>query len=81
MLDCIILFVGEYQVLCKGAESSVLKKCIAGPIDETIEHVDYYASVSTGLALNSTLFTLTSETTASTRRDQSKTNCYTMNDE
>ncbi|XP_067947974.1 phospholipid-transporting ATPase IF-like isoform X2 [Watersipora subatra] len=37
--------LGEYQVLCKGAESSVLKKCIAGPIDETIEHVDTYASM------------------------------------
>jgi len=40
------LVTGEYQVLCKGAESSVLKKCVAGPIDATIEHVDYYASVS-----------------------------------
>ena len=41
-----LLVTGEYQVLCKGAESSVLKKCVAGPIDATIEHVDYYASVS-----------------------------------
>ena len=37
--------LGEYQVLCKGAESSVLQKCVGGPIDETIEHVDYYAGV------------------------------------
>lgn len=32
-------------MMCKGAESSVLQKCVSGPIDETIEHVDYYAGV------------------------------------
>ena len=33
-------------MLCKGAESSVLKKSVDGPIDQTREHVDFYASVS-----------------------------------
>jgi len=33
-------------VLCKGAESAVLKRCVSGPVDITIEHVDYFASVS-----------------------------------
>lgn len=37
------------MVLCKGAESSVLQKCVSGPIDETIEHVDYYAGVCTSI--------------------------------
>lgn len=33
-------------MLCKGAESAVLKRCVSGPVDITIEHVDYFASVS-----------------------------------
>ena len=33
-------------LLCKGAESSVLKRCIAGPKQETQEHIDDYALVT-----------------------------------
>lgn len=32
-------------LLCKGAESTVLPRCIAGPISETENHIEDYAMV------------------------------------
>jgi magnesium-transporting ATPase (P-type) len=32
-------------LLCKGAESTVLPKCVAGSIDETEQHIKDYAMV------------------------------------
>lgn len=36
---------GHLRLLTKGAESSVLPKCIKGPIEETLRHVHDYALV------------------------------------
>ncbi|XP_074657516.1 phospholipid-transporting ATPase IF-like isoform X2 [Tubulanus polymorphus] len=36
---------GEYYLLCKGAETSVLQKCTSGPKPVTLQHVDEYAMI------------------------------------
>ena len=41
---------GRIMLLCKGADSTVLGQCIEGDKERTVEHVNYYAMVSTGLA-------------------------------
>lgn len=36
----------EVLMLCKGAESHVMPRCIAGHTPETLEHINDYAKVS-----------------------------------
>ena len=36
---------GEILMLCKGAESHVVPRCIKGPSEETLDHIDGYAEV------------------------------------
>ena len=36
---------GEILMLCKGAESHVVPRCIGGPLEETLGHIDGYAEV------------------------------------
>ena len=40
-------FAGETLLICKGAESTILERSIAGKRDETLDHVNDYAMVST----------------------------------
>jgi len=37
---------GSIRLVCKGAESSVLPRCIDGPVDQTLSHIDDYALVN-----------------------------------
>jgi phospholipid-translocating ATPase len=45
-MSVIVQFPDEsIYLLCKGAESTVLPKCVAGSIDETEQHIKDYAMV------------------------------------
>lgn len=41
-----LFFLGERFLFAKGAESSILPKCIGGEIEKTRIHVDEFALVS-----------------------------------
>ncbi len=45
-MSTIVLYPDDsIWLLCKGAESTILPRCVAGPIQETLEHINDYALV------------------------------------
>ena len=46
-MSTIVLFPDDsIWLLCKGAESAVVPRCIHGPIEETLDHINDYALVN-----------------------------------
>ncbi len=43
-------------LLCKGAESAILPRCIDGPIEKTLEHINDYALVGLNYFLIMSIF-------------------------